>query len=253
MYIAKFQTRMRLTLAAQPAIGDGKCLIHSVLYLVDNLYRSSDSTEKMRMAYSEIPGIQNLLNVVDWFNTTFNHEFLIYLRHKVNTSRSHEPETTETMIDDIMSQIPLNIDSTCDNKLDVYLTEVSTKFKLIFPQILEVALHEYLSKYIESKFRKYIDEMPNCTDMGPLEINALSVIKKIHIIVLDKSEPRRNVIYKSTNSHNCDHCIFIQYSNGHFEPLEFILEDGDNVVYKLPHIVPITDISKIMDHLEIKL
>lgn len=179
-------------------LGDGKCLLHSLLYLLNSGYYQQTTETRQAICTDFINELLNRLTMDDWW------EF------SLNDCKLHVLMSVRMMLEERMP-------SEQADKILNGVTDVNRDLIKKLPLGIYHHVQDKLPDIKEFLFNQYKQFLPHCRELGYQEVHLLSKLYRVNIILIDNDcklflQNQFNTSYETT--------IFIyNYGGSHWEPI----------------------------------
>jgi hypothetical protein len=198
------------------SLGDGKCLLHSILFLIDDKYPKYSIPERMQATREFIDQVISELTIEKWFRTVM----LQYVFDIIEALRNElSQKFTEVELDKMFQDLPMTANSS-----DTFIRQIGEhvqKFTDINTRLFVVnRVHQMISDI----FTSYKENLHNSKELGHYEIKFISDKYRINIILFDQY---KNLFYDNQFEKEYNLTIFLFNQGGvHWEPV-MVQNDGN--------------------------
>ncbi|MDC3332844.1 hypothetical protein OAV62_01240 [bacterium] len=195
-------------------IGDGRCLLHSILYLLNQDYFSTtDSHERVQLVQTFLNDLSRTVTLRDWIQYSLGEHSVINIILSIRKTLSSRYESTylDTVFENIVSITDI------DN-LELDTAEATQELR---EKIIPVIIHKL--------FEMYKHQLVQCQDLGFQEVHYMSNKYKVNILMFDQTKH----LFKDTwFNPEFTHTIFLYNVDGvHWEPVTCMVPTT-NVVHR---------------------
>ena len=186
-------------------LGDGRCLLHSLLFLLNTDYPTKSEEEKTQICNAFLEEITNGLTMDDWLHFSLGDAsvFNVIMNCRDILEDVIDSDFLDTVFDGVSKLEDLsNICLDDDSHTQLFRNKV-------IPDVTR------------NLFEKYKGELLNCVDLGYQEIHYISSKYKINIIIFDQY----NQIFQETKiDPSFQYTVLVSNQGGmHWEPVIFCI------------------------------
>ncbi len=202
------------------ALGDGKCLLHALLFLNSSDYRNADHQMRQQFVLDLIEKLIKELTIDKWASTIMKSqtfELMDELRRFLTRQGMTEQE-----IDKAMDGVPIECETLnlfCENT-SRYIRERTT----VSTNPLD-DLEKFIATLCQIFWKRYISQMKLMNDMGHFEIEFIAKETQSNIILIDN---RMELFYENRINPDYEKCYLLLNSGQHWEPIIVRMDDGDD-------------------------
>lgn len=194
-------------------IGDGRCLLHSILYLLNSNYPKLSLKEKFNTGQAFLKEIGDELDVDSWIQFSLGDSLISII---MTCRQILEPYHSESFLDTLFEKV-----SSIDDLSRIQL-ESESQTREFHNQVLP--------RIIEEHFRRYKKMLCHCKDLGFQEVHYLSSKYKINMLMIGPG----NTLFSETRIDNNFPLTIILYNRdgNHWEPV--LIKSHDKFYCTIP-------------------
>jgi len=198
--------------------GDGKCLIHALLFLLNEKYITLDTPTKIRDATEFIRQFRDTLTVDNW---DIFHLGEGSIQLQIQLRALLERKFTDEYLDTLFQKMDLN--GSFKDMIQLMGRETQDKMHPSeFTQIVQI-----MNGYKQRLYEQYKQTLIQCQSLGHEEIKYFSHQYKINIAIVDE---RGKIFWGSTyNQSYAVHFMICNLGGMHWEP---VIISINNTVYR---------------------
>ena len=194
-------------------LGDGRCLLHAILFLLNDEYVKKSPSERNTMCSTFLEELSSSLTVDDWLRWSLDDSVInMILSTRKTLSANHSPDYLDKLFENVFT-----VDDLTNIKLDTRERTVELRQRLI-PGITQKLFDMYKYKLVR------------CQDLGYQEVHYISARYKVNILMFDRDA---NLFHDTrVNPSFAQTIMLFNFGGGHWEPI--LLQSNDKFVRHIP-------------------